>query len=328
MIYDEDKEGLDSIMFPIREAKVYVETGTGTGRYKLIPNKKAIINSNTNRVLSVVSENYQVLHNYTALELARKCCKAAFPKTDPDDWEVFGIEAPRTRAHCRIDLRHDGKIPDNDWSFGKDKHDRFRPFVRVCNSYNRTFAFSMRFGLIRWACTNGLVDWHSSITIKVAHDVKKMERSIEKKIDEAKFKKVVEEFGTLLQSIHEVPIAKQNFLPLILSILRIKKPEDMPKDRASKWNQLEKYLDSVAANYIREVGNTGYALMNAVSDVATRPTNIKKGNFVRRERDGLQRLVGIWLVDFNKLVEEQSLLKEYLEKPSKETLRPKSLAGI
>ena len=100
----------------------------------------------------------------------------------------------------------------------------------------------------------------------------------------------------------------------------------MSKDRESKWNQLEKYLTSTASTYIQQIGSTGYALMNAVSDVATRPTNIRKGNFVRRERDGLQRLVGMWLVNFSKLVEHQTLLTEYLEKPSQETLRPKSLA--
>ena len=326
MIYNNFEEGLDSIMFPIREANVYVDTGTGTGRYRLIPNKKAIINSNTNKVLSVVSENYQVLHNYTALELARKCCEVAFPNTTPAKWEVFSVEAPLTHAHCRIDLQHNGEIPGYEWSFGKDKKDRFKPFIRVCNSYNRTFAFSIRFGLIRGACTNGLVDWHSSITIKVAHDVKKMERSIEKKIDEAKFKKVVDEFGTLLKPLFGVLIDEEKFLPLILSILHIKKPEDMSKDRESKWNQLEKYLTSTASTYIQQIGSTGYALMNAVSDVATRPTNIRKGNFVRRERDGLQRLVGMWLVNFSKLVEHQTLLNEYLEKPSQETLRPKSLA--
>lgn len=314
-------------MFPVREVKVYAETDTG--RHDRIPNKKALINNDTRKVLSVVSGKYQVLHNEAALELARKCCIVAFPNTAPANWEVFSVEAPLTLAHCRIDLRHKGKIAGYDWSFGIDEQDEFRPFIRVCNSYNKTCAFSIRFGLIRWACKNGFVDWHSSITIKVSHDVKEMERSIEAKINEAKFRKVVGEFGKLLQPMHEVKIDKKQYLPLILSILHIKKPEGMPKDRASRWNQLEGYLESVATYYVQEVGNTGYALMNAVSDVATHPpTKIGKYNFIRRERDGLQRLVGMWLVDFNKLVEHPTLLREYLKKPLKETLRPKSLVRI
>ena len=314
-------------MFPVREANVYVETDTG--RHNRIPNKKALINNDTHKVLSVVSGSYQVLHNSTALELARKCCIVAFPNTAPANWKVFGVEAPLTRAHCRIDLQHEGKIAGYDWSFGKVEQDEFRPFIRVCNSYNRTCLFSIRFGLIRWACTNGLVDWHSSITIQVAHNVKEMERSIEAKINEAKFRKVIDEFGKLLQPMHGVEIDMKQYLPLILSILHIKKPEEMPMDRESEWYQLEAYLNSVASHYVQEVGRNGYALLNAVSDVATRPpTKIGKYNFIRRERDGLQRLVGMWLVDFNKLVEHPRLLRTYLEKPSKETLRPESLTRI
>ena len=326
MIYDNAEEGLASIMFPVREVNVFAETDNG--RHDRIPNKKALVNTDTRKVLSVVSRKYQVLHNSTALELAEKCCIEAFPNTAPANWEVFSVEAPLTQGHCRIDLRHKGQIAGYDWSFGKGEQDEFRPFIRVCNSYNRTFAFSIRFGLIRWACKNGFVDWHSSTTIKVAHDVKEMERSIKAKINEAKFKKVVSEFSKVLQPMRDVKIDKQQYLPLILSILDINKPKGMPKDRAAAWIQLEEYLTFGAEHYARQVGgNTGYALMNIVSDVATRPpTEIGEYNFIRRERDVLQRLVGMWLVDFNKLVKHPNLLSEYLKKPSKETLRPRRLA--
>ena len=53
MIYDDFEEGLYSIMSPAREANVYVETDTG--RHNRIPNKKALINNDTHKVLSVVS---------------------------------------------------------------------------------------------------------------------------------------------------------------------------------------------------------------------------------------------------------------------------------
>ena len=328
MIYDDIDKGLHSIMFPVREVNIYAETEIG--RHDYIPNKKALINDDTRAVLSVVSESYQVLHNSTALELAQECCIVAFPNTAPANWEVFSIEAPSTHAHCRIDLRHKGKIAGYDWSFGREEQDEFRPFIRVCNSYNRTFAFSLRFGLIRWACKNGLVDWHSSLKIKVTHDVKEMGRLIEAKINEAKFRKVVTEFGRMLQPLYKVSIDKQQYVPLILSILDIKKPEKMPEDRASAWNQLEEYLNAQAECYSKQVGGyTAYALINAVTDIATRPpTDIGNYNFIRRERDRLQHLAGKWLVDFNKLVEHPNLLDRYLEKPSQETLKPERFARI
>ena len=324
MIFDDVEEGMNSIMFPVRQASVYVESDTA--RYKSIPNKKALINDDTNKVLSIVSGSYQVLHNHTALELAKKFCIVAFPNTNLPNWEVFSIEAPRTRGHCRIDLRYEGEINDYDWSFGIDKQDVYQPFIRVCNSYNTSMACSIRIGLIRWACKNGIVDWHSSIKIRVAHDVREMEKSIEAKINEAKFRKVMEDFGWLLKSIYEVKIEKQQYLRLIFSILKIRKPEKMPEYRESDWLKLKEHLNSVALRYDKELGSNGYALLNAVSDIATRPpTNIGIYNFIRRERDGLQRLVGLWLLDFNKLVERRDLLHTYLENPSDGTLRPDNL---
>ena len=115
MIYNDIEDGLHSVMFPVRKVKVFAETEPG--KRDLIPGKKALINDDTCRVLSVVSDKYQVLHNRRALELARKCCIAAFPNTAPAKWEVFGVEAPKTprmrgnRCSRRYVGVHRGSIP-------------------------------------------------------------------------------------------------------------------------------------------------------------------------------------------------------------------------
>ena len=321
MIYENSKVGLKSIMFPVRAADLYVQTGTDTGKYEQLSNKKAVINEETDEVLAIVSESYQVLHNETALKLGRKCCQEAFPKTDAANWEVFSIETPLTHAHCRIDLCHKGRIPDYDWQFGKGKKHEFAPFIRVYNSYNKTYAFRIRFGLIRWACTNGMVSWHASMTFKVAHNEKKMEQLIEARINEAKFRKIIDEFGNLLQPLQCSANRRAIFSTADSFYIGDQKAKRDAAQRTSAWNLFEEHLNSVAAGYVEELGNTGYALMNAVSDVATRPpTNIERCNFIQKERDELQRLVGMWLVDFNKVVENKSRLKAYLENPSKKAL--------
>lgn len=323
MIYDNDnvENGLHSVMFPVCEVDVYAETEPGK-RHR-IPGKKALINADTCRVLSVVSARYQVLHNSTALELARKCCIAAFPNTAPANWCVFSVEAPLTGGHCRIDLKHQGWIGGYDWSFSQNEQDEFGPFIRVTNSYNRTNVFGIRFGLIRWACTNGMVEWHSSITIRVAHDENEMVKSIETKINEAKFRKVMADFRRALKRLHHAQVPEERFRPLMLSVLQIRKPERMPDSRESAWKCLEKHLDRVASRYVSEMGQTGYALVNAITDVASHPpTKVGGYNFIRRERDGLQRLAGIWLLDFSKIAQQRQSLEAYLALPSRETLSP------
>ena len=326
MIYDNVEDGLHSVMFPVREVKVYAETEPGKRDH--IPGKKALINDDTCRVLSVVSDRYQVLHNCTALELARKCCIAAFPNTAPANWRVFSVEAPLTGGHCRIDLKHEGEIGGYDWSFSNNDQDKFGPFIRVSNSYNRTSLFGIRFGLVRWVCTNGMVDWRSSIAIKVAHDVNEMERSIEAKINQAKFRRVFEDLRGVLDSLRRVQVPETGFLPLVMSVLQIRKPENMPGRRETAWNCFKEHLCHVASRYVSEMGPTGYALVNAITEVASHPpTKVGGYNFIRRERDGLQRLVGVWLVDFSKIAQQPQLLEAYLAKPSGETLRPSSSRG-
>ena len=87
----------------------------------------------------------------------------------------------------------------------------------------------------------------------------------------------------------------------------------------------EGHLDLVATQYVNEMGSTGYALVNAITDVASHPPmKIGGYNFIRRERDGLQRLVGIWLVEFSRLARQPNSLAAYLAKPGRETLRAAS----
>ena len=325
MIYENNdvENGLQRILFPVGEVAVYAETKPG--RRDRIPRKKALINEDTGKILSVVSDKYKVLHNRVALELARKCCMAAFPNTTLAGWKVFSVEAPLTGGHCRIDLKHEREIAGYDWSFTKDEQNEFGPFIRVNNSYNKTSAFVISFGLVRWVCTNGMIDWHSSITIKIAHDVKEMEKSIETEINEAKFRKIFDDFRNVLEPLWHVQIPKSRFRPLMRSVLEIQEPEDMSEDRERDWECFEDHLDRVVSRYISEMGQTGYALVNAITDIASHPPLEVYGyNFIRRERHSLQRLTGIWLEDFSKIMLQPQLLAAYLAKPCLETLRPAS----
>ena len=300
MIHKNIDEGLSAVMFPVREVPVLAETQAG--RQDLVPGKKALVNGNTLKVLSVVGQRYQVLHNRTALTLARKCCLAAFPMTEPTNWQVFSVEASTTGGHCRIDLRHLGEISGYDWSLSGDATDKYAPFIRVSNSYNRTRAFGIRFGLVRWACTNGLIHWRSSIKITVAHNVQQMEESIEAKINESRFRKLHAESSRTMKVLRSVNVSRWRFRPVMQSVLRIRRPEDLTPRREQAWHDLEVILDRVADKYAKEIGENGYALMNAVTDLATHPPTDTRGySFIRRERDTLQRLAGAWIESFMKI---------------------------
>ena len=194
-------------------------------------------------------------------KLAYRCCVTAFPNTAHADWRVFSIEAPQTGGHCRIDLEHSGRILTYDWAFSDKVQDRWKPFVRMTNSYNRTHVFSLVFGFVRSACENGMIDWRSSIRIRITHSTKDIEKAIERDINEAKFSEVKSELQALLSPLVEIPIDHDRFWPVIQSALEIRMPKGMPQDRRLAWGALALQIHRTTQRYIDEFGNTAYALM-------------------------------------------------------------------
>lgn len=65
----------DDLFFPIREVPVFAEIRRGPSlEMERIQGQRAIVNCATDQVLSVVSEDYQVVTNREALEYAHLCC--------------------------------------------------------------------------------------------------------------------------------------------------------------------------------------------------------------------------------------------------------------
>ena len=319
MIYDAE-EGLAAIMFPVEEVDVFAETEPG--RRDRIASKKAIVNMDTRTVLSVVGRQYGLLENRRALELAKKCCTAAFPNTAPAGWYVDDIEAPATGGHCRIDLRYDGDVVAYDWSFPEAVQDHYHPFLRVTNSYNASRVFSIHFGFTRIRCMNSVIA-EESVRVSLAH-TKDIEPRIEKEINEAKFQKVASRFERYVTALGDTRIPRGRFRPIIQSVLEIHRPKRMPDDRRASWRALQQTLDKTVDVYLLRFGETAYALLNAITDIATRPpTKEEVGySFIRRERHSLQLLAGRWVAEFSRSLGRPGFdLSDYLREPSAAWLR-------
>ncbi len=328
------QDGWDAIMFPVAEVDVFAETEPGLR--ERVHGRKAIVNTDSRRILAVVSDRYRVLHNRDALDLARKCCIMAFPTTAPAHWEVFEVEAPLTGSYCRIDLRHSGTVLQEDWAFGGGKTDLYEPFLRVTNSYNRTRAFSIRLGVLRCSCENGALYYHDSLRIAVAHDTSQIDEVIEREVTEAKFRKAIRELRRQRRRLLGIEIPPDRFRPIVLSVLGIRKPDGLPVDRERDWQRLMAIVDHVGERYRKSVGVNGYALFNTLTDLASRPPHPegeptgngagssnrsygelgRKGyTFIRRERHTLQARTGTWLRWFVGRSGSREFLERYLPEP-------------
>ena len=97
-------------------------------------------------------------------------------------------------------------------------------------------------------------------------------------------------------------------------MLLIRKPAPLVPDtrEAEAWAALSAHLRDLSDRYANELGENAYAVLNAVTDFASRPPS---NRCVRRDRHSLQQLAGTWLSTFSRLCREPRFsLSGYLKK--------------
>ena len=99
-----------------------------------VPEKKAIVNGRSHRVLGVVGRDYRLVSNREALDMAYQCCHTVFPETIQDEWEPKAVDAPSTAGYCRIDLVHNTTVLDFSFVSPSKRADVFGTFIRVTNT--------------------------------------------------------------------------------------------------------------------------------------------------------------------------------------------------
>ena len=158
---------LNDILFPVEEHPVFVSVVEPGREWRLpVPDKKAIVNRTTRRVLGIVSRGYRLVTNREALDMARECCRTAFPETHTGERSETAIDAPATGGHCYIDLVHNSAVLDFQMVSAVDRPEVFGPFIRVTNSYNGLRALAFDVGFYRKVCKNGMILPDSVIRFK------------------------------------------------------------------------------------------------------------------------------------------------------------------
>ena len=297
------EDALDAVMFPVREVAVFAESAprlaeSAPRRFARVRRSKALVNERSGDVVSIVGDRYQVLHNRVALELAVTGCVAAFPDTDRAAWKVTRVYSPRTGGYCVLDLSYRPKASPlvYEWAFAPGLIERYEPFFQMVNGYNGRIAFTLRFGVIRVVCENGLIARRSIRLATVAHDHKDMVASIEKAVQAAAFSQQAYDIKTQLGRLWQVEIPREQFAPVIHAVLGIRRPKRMDERVLPAWRELQRGVEEKSNRYVAELGSTAYALMAAITDLATSPPVGRP--FIFRERHSLQRLAGRWMRDF------------------------------
>jgi hypothetical protein len=306
---------IEDVLFPVEEHPVFVSVRRESGeRRQSVPDKKAIVNTNTNRVLGIVSRGYRLVTNHQALDWAYQCCQTVFPETKPGEWEVKSSDAPGTGGHCFIDIAHNSTALDFEFVTAENRPDAFGPFIRVTNSYNGLRALAFDIGFFRKVCKNGMIVPESIIRFKFTHLQKYIGKTISFEVSQERLSKIKNSFNEYFKALRDCKVSCLDFKPMFCGVLKIGKPKKMKPQSLieNDWEALYKGIDALCRRYTEELGENAYSVFNAMTEFASHPP---QNRCVYRERHSFQRLVGEWLSIFSQECRKPDFkLSTYLEK--------------
>jgi hypothetical protein len=285
---------LDDVIFPVAEHPVFASIDDPAGEIRIsVPDKKAIVDCASNRVLGIVSRGYRLVTNREALDWAFQCCKAVFPETNSSEWEVKTVDAPSTASYCRTDLVHNLVTLNFEGAL-----DVFGPFIRVTNSYNGLRALAFDIGFARMICTNGVIFPEKVINFTFIHSRREIQEEIHFQVASEKLADLKVSFQNYVATLRDCPVPREDFERFVCGVLALRRPEPFELDthEADDWNALVTHIANLCNPYVADLGENAYAIFNAVTEFASHPP---ANRLVRRERHSLQKSAGEWVSSFN-----------------------------
>ena len=245
--------------FPVSKVRVRAtDTGHAFRRHW------AVVADDRREVFAIVTEDYQLVSNLRAYELGRRAFALVFGDQATNRLQLFNVNMPATRSWANLDLTAEGldlALPDED---------RWLPFLRVTNSYNRSRALGFTVGVCRWICTNGMIFGEQSLKLNVTHakDVD-LDRRLVGAFAHRRFD--VAGCRDKLERLRRLSVAREQFLAGTLEILEMKPPAERPRSAAHRdgWWRLGPWLRRLGDKYREDLGDTAYALVNAATEYAS-----------------------------------------------------------
>jgi len=202
---------------------------------------KMIMREDTNEVISVVTEDYQLLTNKALIETAMPVIKDRGGILK--EVKVFG----NARSRFAFDF------PDHKTTIGKmlnGKPDVVTPRITLKNSYDSTLAASIIGGLLRLVCTNGMTVEDAIIRKKNKHIVWNpyLVDNIEQQIDDT-MDHMDQLFNVDLKVLYDTEL-DPNDIAALVAMFPTKSMEKMVQYISDPKNSMKNYWDLLnAATY-------------------------------------------------------------------------------
>jgi len=266
---------INELLYPVSLLPIYAVSDVGHNKRFTNETKrhKAIVNKNTNEIVSVVSNNYKLLPNKEAIERGKEAFHSLFSNVNMDELIPFKVIAPGSLASCHIDFIHrDVQLSHRDW-----EQDSWFPFLRVSNSYNRSVAFKLEIGFVRELCSNGVILKKDSFELKYHHD-KMYNSSFSSNI--SRLKQLETSFVMHLNRLKKIQVDSKIIFAVVCNVLNLKFDinNQQPNIRErEKLRQLraKAIIEELTSGYFAEMENTAYAVINVLSDFVSHQSEYK-----------------------------------------------------
>lgn len=288
---------IEQILFPVELRPVYVD-----GSKHPTKGYKAVVGTFNNsgylfreeQVLSIVTDNYVLIPNKVALEMAIDIHSRLFPGGTSDSFEIFNIKTPSKMGSCHID------IIDKNYTLNILKQEVYVPFVRIQNSYNKTMPLRFLVGFCRSICSNGVIFDDNSISINLPHTKSHFNSFNIDNIDTKWLKKFEADFINKTNKADKITIPEKVFVPLAAKALNLQFTFDekdtyknaLVKEKLEEFTHImQEYTD----RYVRKekFGETAYAFFNVITDYASNYPHLQA-----RSTHTMQNRCGNWLSEF------------------------------
>ena len=277
---------------------------------KPVTDYRAVVNLENQEVLSVVSQNYDLIPNRTAFKEGKRLFRE-LTGIQRDGLLPFKVVASKRRTFCHVDFVNQNYNPI------KFRQDTWLPFLRVTNSYNKTYLLRYQIGFVRALCSNGMIFDEESIVLKKAHVKNNGDFDIEAEVRSDRFRELRNNFINSLDGLYKYNVPREYLIALTYKILSIKfqvknSIKDFRIKAIEQKKQFEAKVNELADLYYAELDSTAYAVLNVLTDLLSHQEYDVIPNYAGRE-SGLQKKIYEWARDFpNEISKKSFLWDEYV----------------
>lgn len=92
--------------FPVEMRPLFMPAADAFDGYQQLKRHFAVVDMERQNPFSVVTDDYKLVTNKAAYDMAAEVMKKVFHTTQISDMECLNITMPKTRSFCHIDLIH------------------------------------------------------------------------------------------------------------------------------------------------------------------------------------------------------------------------------